>query len=102
MHYFQISKFQLDTLTGISCGSGTFVQIVPEKEKDEDKYTVWLEHTVETLQLLQEGLMKEITRDHLEFVKGLEEQYGRKFKIYSTTEIGQAMFGNKKALEVVN
>ena len=78
------------------CGAiSVFSQIVPEQDKDGDRYTEWMQVTAETGQLVILGLVKEITDDHKQRLAEVFIETNRHYRVFEITPVGKAMFGGK-------
>ncbi len=78
------------------CGPiNVFSQIVPEKEKDGNRYEEWIQLTAETEQLVILGLIREITKDHTQRLGEVFLETNRHYRVFEITPVGKAMFGGK-------
>lgn len=89
----EINAAQLSTLREIVNGTNAFSQIVPDEAKDSPKeYEDWTKGEAETQQLVDLGLITEITDKCNSQLANVFLQTNRKFRIFETTEATKKMF----------
>jgi hypothetical protein len=89
----EINAAQLHTLKEMVKGTNAFSQLVPDETKDSAKdNAAWTKGLAETQQLVDLGLIKEITDQCNDQLANVFLQTQRKFRIFETTDITKQMF----------
>ena len=91
----EITEGQVRSLEEMCGDISVFSQIVPEQDKDGDRYDEWMKLTAETWQLVILGLIKEITDDHKQRLGEAFLETNRHYRVFEITPVGKAMFGGK-------
>ena len=89
----ELNEAQVHTLYEMIAGTDAFSQIVPDESRDSAKdYAAWIKGVGETDQLVELGLVKEITEQCSSQLANVFLQTNRKFRIFETSEVGRLMF----------
>jgi hypothetical protein len=90
----EITQSQAQAMRDMVNQLGAFSQIVPEEEKDGTNYPTFMAKTLETQELVDLGLVREITADHNAKMAETYVQTGRHFRVYEITDIGSMLFSD--------
>jgi hypothetical protein len=95
MNIPEINAAQVHTLHEMVNGTDAFSQIIPDAEKDsKTDFEAWTKGGEETQQLVDLGLIIEITEKCSSQLANVFLQTNRKFRIFETSEVGRLMFAN--------
>jgi hypothetical protein len=88
-----LNEAQVHTLYEMVSGTDAFSQIVPDESRDSAKdFETWTHSAGETQQLVDLGLITEITEKCSSQLANVFLQTNRKFRIFETTEATRIMF----------
>jgi len=89
----ELNEAQVHTLYEMIAGTDAFSQIVPDETRDSAKdYAAWMKGVGETDQLVELGLVKEITEQCSSQLANVFLQTNRKFRIFEATPYTRLMF----------
>jgi hypothetical protein len=93
MNIPELNEAQVHALCEMVHGTQAFSQIVPDEEKDSAKdYTAWMKGVGETQQLVDLGLVTEVTEKCSSQLANVFLQTNRKFRIFEATKETTLMF----------